>query len=317
MSQVLRFGVIGCGRICDVHAANLARMDSVEVAAWCDLSEERAERKRGAYGGAYATQDAQKVLADKGIDGVLILTALPNNPAGLHAELALRAAQAGKHVFLEKPIAETVPQAYDVMAALLEANVKFQLGFCFQYSPTVARAKQLMPNPAYSVFQCAGGLAAQACHNLDLIVHVFHEARLVSVFAAGGRYFASDPELSADSFAAALKFEDGTTSSYVQHNIENPALAKFSAQLLGPEGCVYLRDRFRDVLWFPASGEPAEPFRDEEGYMGHRQELEDFVRCILENRQPKNTAARGKHVLAIEKAILESIDTGRVIEIGG
>jgi predicted dehydrogenase len=205
-------------------------------------------------------------------------------------------------------------EADKLVEAVNEANVKFQLGFCFEYSPTIERAKKLMPNPAYSVCQCAATLTGQTCHNIDLIVHKFHEAPLVSVYASGGKYFDFDKHLPIDSFAAVLKFADGSTSNYVQHGTMNHKLNKFQFQLFGPEGCVFLGDRFRDVLWYPVSGEPAEPYRDEVLYMGHFQEVEDFANCIIEDRKPINTPERGRYVLAVEKAIIESAITGKVVK---
>jgi predicted dehydrogenase len=218
-------------------------------------------------------------------------------------------------MFIEKPIARTLEDADKLVEKVNESNLKFQLGFCFEYSPTIERAKRLMPNPAYSVCQCAATLTGQACHNIDLIVHKFHDAPLVSVFASGSKYFDFDNHLPIDSFAAVFRFKDGSTSNYVQHGTMNPKLNKFQFQLFGPEGCVFLGDRFRDVLWYPASGAQTEPYRDEVLYMGHLQEVEDFVNCIIEDRQPINTAERGRYVLAVEKAIIESAVKNDVIKM--
>jgi len=96
---------------------------------------------------------------------------------------------------------------------------------------------------------------------------------LVSVFASGGKYFNFDKYLPIDSFAAALKFADGSTCSYVQHGTMNEKLNKFQIQLFGPEGCVFLGDRFRDVLHYPVDGTATEPYRDEVMYMGHFRRL--------------------------------------------
>lgn len=314
MSRKLKFGFIGCGGIASVHAENINKVKNAEVVAWCDIAREKAEKFLSKFGGKYATDSAQDIFDDPQIEGVFILTSVPGNCAYMHAELGIQAARTGKHIFLEKPIASTLEASDRLVETVDKADVKFQLGFCFEYSPTIERAKKLMPNPAYSVCQCAATLTGQACHNIDLIVHKFHSAPLVSVYASGGKYFDFDKHLPVDSFAAAFKFEDGSTSSYVQHGTMNQKLNKFQFQLFSPEGCVFLGDRFRDVLWYPAEGEPAEPYRDEVLYMGHLQEVEDFVNCIIEDRQPINTAERGQYVLAVEKAIIESAVTGSVIK---
>jgi predicted dehydrogenase len=312
--MTIKFGFIGCGGIANVHASNIKKLEKAEVIAWCDIAKERSEGFLSRFGGKYVTDNAQDIFDDPEIDGVFILTSKSDDYAYMHAELGIKAAKAGKHIFIEKPIADTLEEADKLVEAVNKSGVKFQLGFCFEYSPTIERAKKLMPNPAYSVCQCAATLTGQTCHNINLIVHKFHDAPLLSVYASGGKYFDFDKHLPIDSFAAVLKFADGSTSNYVQHGTMNHKLNKFQFQLFGPEGCVFLGDRFRDVLWYPANGEPAEPYRDEVMYMGHFQEVEDFANCIIEGRQPINTAARGRYVLAVEKAIIESAVTGKVVK---
>ena len=310
MSKTLKFGFIGCGGIARLHASNTKKVEGMEVIAWCDVVKEKADNFLNNFGGKYATENAQYIFDDDEIDAVMIQTG-----EVYHPKLGIGAAKAGKHMFIEKPIARTLEEADQLVGVVKEAGVKFQLGFCFEYSPTIERAKQLMPNPAYSVCQCAATLTGQACHNIDLIVHKFHDAPLVSVYASGGKYFQFDGHLPIDSFSAIFHFEDGSTSTYVQHGTMNHKLNKFQFQLFGTEGCVYLGDRFRDVLWYPTSGQPAEPYRDEVMYMGHLQEIEDFVRCINENDAPINTVEGGRYVLAVEKAIIESAVSSKIIKI--
>lgn len=314
MAKTVKLGFIGCGGMANIHATNISKIGNVEVIGWCDVVKDRANGFLNKYGGKYATDKSQDILNDPDIDGVFIITSRNDDPGYMHAELGVRAIEAGKHIFVEKPIASTLESADRLVEAMSKSNIKFQHGFCFEYSPTIERAKKLMPNPAYSVCQCAATLSGQSCHNIDVIVHKFHDAPLVSVFASGGKYFGFDKQLPIDSFSAVFKFADGSTSSYVQHGTMNNKLNKFQIQLFGPEGCVFLGDRFRDVLWYPADGSETEPYRDEIMYMGHFQEVEDFINCIIDDRKPVNTAEKGRYVLAIEKAIIQSAVTGKVID---
>lgn len=314
MAKTVKLGFIGCGGMANTHATNIGKIDNAEVIGWCDIIKERANGFLSKYGGKYATDNMQDILNDSDIDGVFIVTSRNDDPGYLHAEIGVKAAEAGKHIFVEKPIASTLEAADKLVEAVNNAKIKFQHGFCFQYSPTIDVAKKLMPNPAYSVCQCAATLSGQVCHNLDILVNKFHDAKLISVYASGGKYFDFDKPLPIDSFAAVMKFADGSTSSYVQHGTMNNSLEKFQIQLFGPEGCVFLGDRFRDVVWHPADGSVTKPYRDEIMYMGHFQEVEDFVNCIIEDRKPINTAENGRYVLAIEKAIIKSAVTGKVID---
>ena len=323
MNKKLRLGIIGCGKMASLHAANAVQIDGIELVAFCSREKEKAEKLLADYGQGYATTDAEKLLSDRNIDGVFIVTGgVVQSDSGpyyenalMHSEFCIQAAENKKHVFLEKPISTTIEEADRIVKAVKNADIIFQLGFCFEYSPTVEMAQKLMPNPAYSVCQCAGGLTAQACHNIDLIVHKFHQSPLISVFASGGKYTDADKHLPIDTFSVIFKFADGSTSSYVQHGAMNPGLNKFQFQLFNPDGCVFLADRFRDVFWFPADGVSSDPYRNEHSYMGHRQEVEDWIDCIRMDKEPVNTAERGRYVLAVEKAIIESAVTGQVIRM--
>lgn len=323
MKRKLRLGFIGCGNMASRHAENVASIDGVELAAFCSKGGDRAEQLRAEYGQGYATTDAEKVFTDKTIDAIFIVTGgIEQSAAGpyyenalMHSEYSISAAGNGKHIFLEKPISTSLEEADRIVIAVKSSGIKFQLGFCFEYSPTVEKARQFMPNPAYSICQCAGGLTAQACHNIDLIVHKFHQSQLISVFASGGKFIDTDKQLPIDSFSAIFKFEDGSTSSYVQHGTMNPGLSKFQFQLFNRDGCVFLGDRFRDVFWYPADGKLEAADRNELSYMGHRQVAEDWIDCIRTDRTPVNTAKRGRFVLAVEKAIIESAMTGKVIRM--
>jgi len=197
MSETLKFGFIGCGGMGRHHASNTKKIEGMEVIGWCDVRKDRADDFLNTFGGKYATENAQDIFDDDEVDAVMIQTG-----EFYHPKLGIGAAKAGKHMFIEKPVARTLEEADQLVEAVKEAGVKFQLGFCFEYSPTIERAKQIMPNSSYSVCQCAATLVAQACHNIDIIVHKIHKAPLVSVYASGGKYFNFDQHLPIDSFAA-------------------------------------------------------------------------------------------------------------------
>ena len=100
----LRFATIGCGGMIEtVHCPNMAAVQGAKLVAYCDLDEAKARKLRATFGGEYVTSDCQKVFADKGIDGVLIAIGPKAHPAMVRA-----AAQAGKHIFVEKPLADSV-----------------------------------------------------------------------------------------------------------------------------------------------------------------------------------------------------------------
>ncbi len=117
---MIKFGVVGCGRIARRHLDLLGgnQIDGAELAAICDCDPAKLEAARQRYNVAsYNNLDA--MLADPSIDVVTVLT-----PSGMHAEHAIASAQAGKHVVVEKPMALRLEDADAMIAACDRARVK-------------------------------------------------------------------------------------------------------------------------------------------------------------------------------------------------
>lgn len=316
----LRFGVIGCGGMASqVHCPNLAAIPGVQPVAYCDINETRAQALLKAHGGEYTTTDSERIMADRSIDGVLIQVG-----PWKHPQLVQAAARAGKHIFVEKPIAVELPDALETIRVVEAANVKFIHGTCNRLAPLVKVAKRMCPRPLYSFCQCTGTITHQVCHNVDLAVNLFHEAPLMRVYAQGGQYWNLDPHLKADSFSAMLTFADGSTHTYLQHgNANNALLKKYHYQLFGQDSCVYLAKRFKechlmrsldkvDRSWvFEGQDMDRGPF----GYMGHFDELKELVDCIRFGQGNGTMTVRdAAYILAVEKAILLSIERQSVVE---
>lgn len=125
-SDRLRVGVIGCGiRGTGAHIQSLLKMkerDNVEVTAVCDVFDKRAQQA-AAMTGARAYQDYRELLANPNVNVVIIAT-----PDHWHAQMAIDAASAGKHIYCEKPMTHTVDEAKAVVAKIRETGVKMQVG---------------------------------------------------------------------------------------------------------------------------------------------------------------------------------------------
>jgi predicted dehydrogenase len=329
--KILRFGCIGCGGMGALHVLNSKAVPGMQVVAFADVKKEHAEKFLKDFGGEYATGDPNELFADSSLDGVLIQTGPKYHPA-----LGITAARAGKHIFLEKPIALTVEEAIELENAVRRANVKVLIGFCNRLAPAVIRAKEMLPDPWITFGQCTDSVTDQACHNLDLIVHKFHDAPLQTVFATGGRFFdlEKDAHLPADSFIATLRFADGSQACYIQHGkAYNALMGKYSFQLFGKDRCVFLARRFKEchlstslsapdfstVFAGPdiSPRNPQSHFRDvrgPHGYMGHYDELVALRDAIRNDTEPPMTVAQARHVLQVEKAIFESLQTGQLVD---
>ncbi len=121
----LRIGVVGCGGQATGHMRALLKMresDNCEIAAVCDVFDKRAAQAAELTGGKIV-KDYRRILDDRDIDYVLIAT-----PEHWHYRMALDAVAAGKHVYLEKPMTQTVEQSRKLRAAVRGSKVKLQVG---------------------------------------------------------------------------------------------------------------------------------------------------------------------------------------------
>ncbi len=136
---LVRVGVVGLGYWGPNLARNLAAIAGCELAWLCDASDAARERLAGAYPHARATADVQELLDDPELDAVVLATPVPT-----HSELAVRVAQAGKHCFVEKPLATTAADAQLAVDAAARAGTTLMVGHLLEYHPAVHRLRELL-----------------------------------------------------------------------------------------------------------------------------------------------------------------------------
>jgi len=136
-SKKVRVGMIGCGGISGLHITNLKNIPGVEVIAACDINEEAAEAAAKQHEIPHVFTDYKKLLKLKEIDAVSICT-----PNFFHAEPAIAAARAGKHVMVEKPMAMTAKEAQAMVDASKKARKVLVVGFQYRYDPKTRLLKR-------------------------------------------------------------------------------------------------------------------------------------------------------------------------------
>jgi myo-inositol 2-dehydrogenase/D-chiro-inositol 1-dehydrogenase len=135
---VIRIGILGCGRIARVqHLVILSGSRDVEVAALADPDESALRAASAIAGRATGFRDWRGVLVDPSIEAVLLCL-----PTGLHAEAARAAFEAGKHVYLEKPVATRAEDAAAVAGAWRNSGKTGMMGFSHRFHPAVVRARE-------------------------------------------------------------------------------------------------------------------------------------------------------------------------------
>lgn len=138
MTGALRVAVVGLGYWGPNLARNFDGLPGVELRWVCDGSAEQLERMRPRFPGARTTGSLDEVLADAETDAVVVATPVPS-----HAALARRVLEAGKHCFVEKPLAQSVAEAEAVAAAARESGRTLMVGHLLEYHPGLERLKQI------------------------------------------------------------------------------------------------------------------------------------------------------------------------------
>ena len=134
----LRVALVGCGEISAHNAAGIRASQNCSLVQVMDLNEPAAQSLGRQFGVPHTT-DLQSVWSNPGVDAVVI--AVPHN---LHAAIAIQAAEAGKHVIVEKPIATTLSDAEAMIHACERAKVALSVLFAFRYQPHILRARELV-----------------------------------------------------------------------------------------------------------------------------------------------------------------------------
>jgi len=135
----VRLGVVGAGNIADLNVAGYLLHPACDVIAICDVNEGAAKEAAGRWGVPKVYTDLAEMLADDDVDAVEVLT-----PTHLHHQHVLDALDAGKHVSVQKPVANSVDDARDLERAAARAKRTLRISECFVHYPPLELAKQLI-----------------------------------------------------------------------------------------------------------------------------------------------------------------------------
>ncbi len=135
----IRVAIVGCGRISDLHQLGYKNRDDARIVAVCDTNRAHAREKARKWGVEKIYTDYSHLLEDKEIDVVELLT-----PHHLHCPMTVQAAQAGKHISVQKPMALNAAEADKMIAAAERAGVLLRVYETFVYYPPAVRAREMI-----------------------------------------------------------------------------------------------------------------------------------------------------------------------------
>lgn len=140
MGEKIKIGVIGAGRIGKIHASNIIKnFPDIEVKAVADIYADNIQEWAAGLGIAKVYADYKKIIEDPEITAVIICSSTDT-----HSQITIEAAEAGKHIFCEKPIDYDVDRIYAALAAVKKAGVKFQVGFNRRFDHNFKRVKEVI-----------------------------------------------------------------------------------------------------------------------------------------------------------------------------
>ena len=135
----IRVAIVGCGRISDLHQMGYQGREDAKIIAVCDTNKSHAKKKAKEWGVEKVYTDYQKVLEDREVDAVELLT-----PHHLHCPMTIQAAEAGKHISVQKPMALSATEADDMITAASKAGVTLRVYENFIYYEPAMRAKAMI-----------------------------------------------------------------------------------------------------------------------------------------------------------------------------
>jgi predicted dehydrogenase len=324
----VRVGVVGLGYWGPNIARNLASIEGCELRWLCDADEQARERLATSFPSARTTAELHELLEDPELDAVALATPVPT-----HAELAIATARAGKHCFVEKPLATNAADAEAAVAAAAQAQTVLMVGHLLEYHPAVARLKQLVDEDALGKLYYLYGnrlnlgklradenaLWSLGAHDVSVVLHLIGEEP-EECLAHGASYVREGVE---DVVFCYLRFPSGIVAhlhlSWLDPHKERrmtvvgaKRMATFDDMLVEGKLSVYDKGFDEDTRswgeYIMRSGDVfsprianAEPLR---------LECEHFVECVRSGQTPRSDGESGLRVVRVLERLQRSLQSG-------
>lgn len=349
MSEI-GFAIIGCGMIARFHARALAEIPAARVAALVSRSGGNAAQMKQELGlscPVFAT--VEEAVQAPGVDAVIITT-----PSGAHLEPALVAAQAKKHVVVEKPLEITGERCQRIIDACDQHGVKLCTIFPSRFADSSQALKRIVESGRFGrltlgeasnkwwrsqayyddggwkgtwALDGGGATMNQAIHNVDLLLWMMGNAVEVTGFTATLAHERIEVE---DTAVGAIRFESGALGVLLATTSVHPGYPKMLS-LHGDRGTAVIENE--DVLKWDFATPTAEDTEIQQRFAkkvgasggaadpkaisheGHRRQLADFVEAIQQNRVPAVDGREGKKAVVLITSLYEANRTGRTVRL--
>lgn len=339
MNKKVRFGIIGCGVIGPAHAESIKKLDNAELVAVCDIIEDRAKKMAEKFGVKNYYINYHDLLNRDDIDVVSVCV-----PSGLHGDITIDAAKAGKNVLCEKPLDINKEKMTAMIKACRDNGVK--LGCVFQRRTMLSAIKAreairegklgkiVMANAYLKYFRSqayydsedwrgtweldgGGALMNQGIHGIDLIQWMVGEVDSVFAYAD---HLVRNIEVE-DTAVVAMKYKngafgviEGATSVFEGEETVFEIHGDKGTIIFGDSGIKKWKTEEGEVSF--DTGEAMGGSRGPEiSSFGHLAVIKDMVDAIINDREPMVPGEEGRKAVDLILAIYESVRTKREVKV--
>ena len=322
----VRVGVVGLGYWGPNIARNLAATDGCELRWLCDGDAAARERLAAAFPAARMSGELDELLADDELDAIAIATPVPT-----HSELAIAVVRAGKHCFVEKPLATSAADAEAAVEAANDARRVLMVGHLLEYHPAVARLKALVDGDELgSLYYVYGNrvnlgklradenaLWSLGAHDVSVVLHLVDEEPDECV-AHGASYVRDGVE---DVVFCYLRFPSGIVAhlhlSWLDPHKERrmtvvgaKRMATFDDMLVEGKLAIYDKGFDEDARswgeYITRSGDVFQPRIANAEPL--RVECEHFVACVRDGATPRSDGLSGLRVVRVLERLQRSLE---------
>lgn len=326
-------GIIGCGRIGQCHAANLAnKVPDAELVCVSDFFEGSARRLAKQYNVPMACTDYKDLINNADVHAIIVCS-----PTDTHADIIKEAAAAGKHIFCEKPIDKSLSVIDESLAAVEEAGVKLMIGFQKRYDADFgraydARAKGFLgtpiklhltsrdpaPPPVGYLKNSGGVFLDQTIHDFDMARYLVG-SDVVEIYATG---VAINPEIAAlgdyDNTICHLKFANGCIGT-IDNSRATPYGYDQKAEFFGTSGAITVNNNFPNTATYAdrtgCHTDLPVYFFMQRFASAFLMEMIAFIDCIVQDTPVPCTGNDGRIPVVYAMAATKSIKENRPVRI--
>ena len=318
---VLKWGLIGAGDIAQKRVApalrDLPNCDLVSISrSRYELSETFAKK----FGARKWFADWRELIADEEIEAVYIAT-----PVYLHSEQTIAAAEAGKHILCEKPMALNVKECDEMIAACRTNNVKLGIAYYRRFYPVLGRVKEIIKSGEIGTISVAqinafeffdpspddprrwlldpsksggGPMMDFGCHRLEVLINLFGAVSSVESNVSNAA-FGRDVE---DTASALLKFENGCTATLT---VTHAAIeSQDTLDIFGTKGSIHIPVLNTGEMTV-RTGKDARTEKQPPAANIHQPLIDDFAKAVLNDRAPGVDGATGREVSLLVERIYQ------------